>query len=190
MHRSRDMSLARSAYIRPRCHRCCWRYWERSVKKLTLLVLWPPILAHAYSWLQFEADVGQSHYTGSGSGTYYEDGPNFPHTLNFTKVGAEAGVTGNLVQRETWGVDWHADYVNLGYESFDGLVDSDDANFNPQTGGWNGPCAPTARFLGGGTVSGIALTLEPLYDYRGVRYGVLAGPFIYRPNMRRGAVLP
>jgi hypothetical protein len=149
---------------------------------LVLALALSPIFAHAQSWLQIEADVGQSHYTGSGSGSYYEDGARYPHVLNFTRIGYEAGLTGDITRRRNWGITWHADYVYLGHESFDAQVDSSDANYNVQTSSCNGPCAPNMRMFGGGSVSGIALLLEPYYEYHGVRFGILAGPFIYRPT--------
>src|ERR1700677_2177336 len=88
-----------------------------------------PVLARAdvigpNGWLHFEGDIGESHYTGSGSGTYYEDGARYAHTLDFNQPAFELGVTGSLFARPTFGVDCHADYVHLGYESFSGLVNS------------------------------------------------------------------
>lgn len=162
------------------------------MKKLVLAILmtFVAVTAHAESWLQFEGAIGNSHYTGSGSGTYYEDGVNFPHVLNFTRVGYEVGVTGPIMQRGNWGVDWHADYVYLGRESFDGMVDSNDANYNPSTGGCNGPCAPTEHMWGGGSVRGIDFPLEPYYTYRGIRFSALVGPFVYRPTMSMSYTAP
>lgn len=169
------------------------RYWGPEMKKslLVIALTLTPIFAHADSWLHFEGDLGESHYTGSGSGTYYEDGARYPHTLNFNRVAFEVGVTGPIFTQPNYGVNWHADYVYLGRESFDGQVNSDDANFSATSkSGCNGECAPTEHMWGGGSVTGISLPIEPYYLYRGVRFSALLGPFIYRPTMSLSFTVP
>lgn len=131
----------------------------------------------AYAW-QFEAGVGESYFPDSGNGVYYEDGPNYPHTLNLHSPAFEFGITGDIASS----FGWHADLVYLGSVKTDAVVNSNDANYSPATGGCNGPCAPTENMHGSGTITGIALTGEVHHDYGGFRLAAEAGPFVFIPQ--------
>jgi hypothetical protein len=147
------------------------------MKKIIVGCLLSLITYGAYAW-QFEGGVGESYFPDSGNGVYYEDGPNFPHSLSLHEPAFEFGVTGDI--GSSFG--WHADLVDLGSVKTDATVDSSDANYSPSTGGCNGPCAPTETMHGSGSIIGIALTGEVHHEYYGFRLAAEAGPFIFVPQ--------
>jgi hypothetical protein len=138
--------------------------------------------ANAASFFQIEAGISSSNYATQGDGTWFQQG--LPHVLNIHTYGFSAGFTGALYDRDTWGVDWHVDYVNLGHVSSTCECTPQDSNYDFQKHvlivqpGWN---APMANFVGNGNAQGVAFTLEPWMKYRGWRFGFEAGLFPYRP---------
>jgi hypothetical protein len=128
--------------------------------------------------IRFETGIGGSGYVRGGDGYWIQDG--FQHHLQLTAPAVEAGLTGDLIQRDSWGVSWHADYVWLGTVHTQGLATPSDENYNLKTKACNGPCWPMANYVGTGHDSGFILTLEPHYDSNGWRYAVEYGPYIYR----------
>jgi hypothetical protein len=141
------------------------------MKRLLLILSLLAPTAHA---VDLELAVGASHYKEMPNGFWYQEG--LPHTLDLTSAAAQVGATGAILP---W-LDWHADYVWLGRVKSDAIATPDDANYNPQTHSCRGECIARSRFVGNGFVHGVALTLEPHFDYQGWRFGVSAGPFIYR----------
>lgn len=134
--------------------------------------------AYAESFFQIEAGIGGSAYQRGPDGLWIQDG--FEHDLHLTAPAIEAGLTGNIYQASRWGVSWHADYVWLATVHTQGLATPSDANYNLQTKSCNGSCWPMANYLGSGHNSGFILTLEPHYDYAGWRFGVEAGPYLFK----------
>jgi hypothetical protein len=132
---------------------------------------------HAESWFNFEAGIGGAAYQSGPDGLWLQQG--FEHKLNLSAPAIEAGFTGNILQRPSWGLDWHLDYVWLATIHTQGKA-VPDANYNLQTKTCNGPCLPFANFTGSGHDQGFMLTLEPHYDYRGFRFGVEAWPYLHR----------
>ena len=128
--------------------------------------------------IRFETGIGGSGYVRGGDGYWIQDG--FQHHLQLTAPAVEAGLTGDLIQRDSWGLSWHADYVWLGTVHTQGLATPSDENYNLKTKSCNGPCWPMANYVGTGHDSGFILTLEPHYDSNGWRYAVEYGPYIYR----------
>lgn len=141
--------------------------------KLLPFLLLAPALAHA-SWFNFEAGVGIAHSNDMGDGIWTQRGvPN-----NHEKLNAPAfvlGITGNLAPH----LDWHADYIYAGTTTARCTCTADDANYNPRTHQVVGNPTRWGQFSGQGHNQGFALTLEPNYTYRNVRFGVEAGPWIY-----------
>lgn len=90
------------------------------------------------------------------------------------------GATGAVLSRGRWGVDWYADYVNLGRVAAACECTPNDANYNPSTHAYNPNVAPAplAYFTGNGRSQGFVLSLEPYYWWRGVRIGIEAGAYI------------
>jgi hypothetical protein len=147
--------------------------------KLLALLLLAPIAAHAVS---FEAGISSAQYATQGDGTWYQQG--LPHVLNTHTYGFSAGFTGELYSRGAWGVDWHVDYVNLGHVSSSCKCTPMDENYDTKTHSLvANPAfdAPLATFVGNGNAQGIAFTVEPWFKYRGLRFGLEAGLFPYRP---------
>jgi hypothetical protein len=88
------------------------------MKKLTLCVA---VCAsfNAYAdepLLTVEAGLGGDHFNNSTQ-------LSLQSAVRQNSFAFEAGLTGRIVSRETWGVNWHLDYVNLGQSSF--LTQSD-----------------------------------------------------------------
>jgi hypothetical protein len=141
--------------------------------------------AHADSisdYVHLELGAGVSHYSAMGDGTWYQEG--MSHSLGLSAPVLLGGFTGPLYSRESWGVDWHVDYVSLGHVSSDCFCTPIDANYSTSTHRLvsNPIPVPNANFVGNGDAQGVALTLEPYIRYQGLRFGVEAGLFPYRPN--------
>jgi hypothetical protein len=93
------------------------------------------------------------------------------------------GLTGSMLTRGAWGIDWHADYVNLGRFAADCSCTPMDQNYDPKSHTYKPQVAvPTAFFTGEGRSQGAALTIEPYYWVSGVRLGVEAGAYIHRDS--------
>lgn len=131
--------------------------------------------------VHLELGAGVSWYHPLADGTWYQQG--MPHDLGLSAPALMAGFTGPVWQRESWGVDWHADYVYLARVHSSCLCTSDE-NYNAKTRAEisNATTVPLAQYTGSGNAQGIALTLEPYVRYRGFRIGVEGGLFPYRPQ--------
>lgn len=134
--------------------------------------------AQAESWFQYEAGVGATMYQ-TEDGRWYQQGM-AQSEVHSTNVAFSLGVTGPLVTRGKWGVDWHVDYENLGRAAASCWCTPNDENYNPHSHTYNPNVlpAPLAYFTGNGRSYGFALTLEPYYWVKGVRVGVEAGAYI------------
>jgi hypothetical protein len=140
--------------------------------------------AHADSitdYVHAEMGAGASKYS-STDGTWYQQG--MEHDLGLSAPVLMLGLTGPIYTRESWGIDWHVDYVSLGHVSSQCECTPDDANYNPQTHQLRPVqhAVPNANFVGNGNAQGVTLTLEPYFRYRGWRVGAEAGLFPYRPD--------
>ncbi|CAE6837970.1 hypothetical protein [Paraburkholderia nemoris] len=154
--------------------------------------------AHAESFFEIEAGIGGAAYQRGPNGLWMQDG--FQHELHLTAPAIEVGFTGNIIQRQYWGIDWHADWAWLGTVHTDAMVPS--ANTNTTSGKWigpdlvgvnaanpcSGPCNNLSRFIGSGHDMGFMLTIEPHVDYGGWRFGVEGGPYIHRSSWSEDVV--
>lgn len=134
--------------------------------------------ARAESWLQFEAGVGTSAYVRGGDGLWVQDG--FQHKVDLTAPAIEAGITGDLLQHEHWGLSYHVDWVWLATIHTQSMATPSDENYNLATKRCNGPCWPLANYIGAGHDMGVMATIEPHYDVGGWRLGVEAGPYLHK----------
>jgi hypothetical protein len=134
--------------------------------------------ANAESFFQIEAGIGGVAYKGSADGLWVQEG--FPHKLELTAPAVEVGFTGDIIQRPSWGISWHSDWVWLGTIHTQSLATPSDDNYNTKTKLCNGPCWPLANYMGSGHDQGFIFTIEPHYDVGGWRFGVEAGPYIHR----------
>jgi len=133
--------------------------------------------AHAQSWFQFEAAIGGSAYSDGGDGYWYQEG--FEHKLRLTAPAYEAGITGDLYQREHWGLSYHLDYVWLGQIRTQSLAVTD-ADYNVSAHACIANCNNPANFIGSGHEASFIATLQPHYDVGAWQFGVEAGPFFHR----------
>ncbi|WOD18656.1 hypothetical protein [Paraburkholderia kirstenboschensis] len=93
------------------------------------------------------------------------------------------GLTGPLLTRGAWGVDWHLDYVNLGRFAASCSCTPMDENYDPKTHAYTPKVAvPTAFFTGEGRSQGAALTAEVYYWLYSVRLAAEAGAYIHRDS--------
>lgn len=142
--------------------------------------------AHADSisdYVQLELGAGASLYQKQADNTWYQQG--MSHDLGLSAPVLLAGFTGPLYSRESWGIDWHVNYVSLGHVSSQCECTPVDADYSTQTHALISPTpvsVPNANFVGNGNAQGVALTLEPYFKYRGWRLGAEAGLFPYRPD--------
>jgi hypothetical protein len=133
-------------------------------------------------YVHLELGAGVSRYETKSDGVWYQEG--MQHDLGLSAPVLSAGFTGPLWARESWGVDWHVDYVSLGHVSSQCECTPDDANYNTHTHSLvaNPHQVPDANFVGNGNAQGIAFTLEPYFRYSGWRFGLEGGAFAYRPS--------
>lgn len=139
--------------------------------KLLPLLLLAPLTAHAW---QFEAGVGTTYYQ-TENGRWYQNGmPS--NSVSRTAPEFSLGVVGPVFTRGAWGVDWHADYVDLGRAAASCQCDTSDEDYLAHT------TKHTAFFSGSGRAQGVALTVEPYHWYNGLRFGVEGGAYVYHSS--------
>lgn len=133
-------------------------------------------------YVHFELGAGFSRYHAQGDNVWVQYGSQ--HDLGLSAPVLMAGFTGPLYARESWGVDWHVDYVSLGHVSSQCECTPIDANYNTQTHSLvaHPVPVPNANFVGNGNAQGVALTVEPYIRLRKWRIGIDAGLFPYRPD--------
>lgn len=153
---------------------------KRSIIALALAVA--SIAAHAdyiTDYVHAEVGAGVTRY-GTENGRWYQE--NMP--LNsVTNVAPEfsLGLTGPLVTRGRWGVDWHVDYTNLGRAAAACECTPIDDNYDLKSKRKKNTYAvDDAFFTGSGRAQGVVLSVEPYYWTHGVRLGVEAGAYVYR----------
>ncbi|MFX1675220.1 hypothetical protein PWR63_23720 [Paraburkholderia sp. A2WS-5] len=135
-------------------------------------------------YIHLELGAGVSWYSKQPDGTWYQQG--MPHSLGMSAPVLMGGFTGPIWQRESWGIDWHVDYVYLAHASAECYCTSVDANYNTQAHQrvYTYPYQnlQPAKMVGNGNAQGISITIEPYYRYNGFRFGVEGGLFPYRPS--------
>jgi len=139
--------------------------------------------AHAESWFQFEAGAGFAKYEDRGDGTWQQWGAP-GNTTNMKAPILTAGITGPIITRGKWGVDWHADYQFIGTSSASCMCTITDENYDNRAHKIveNIPNMPLEQYNGHGHTQGLSLMVEPYYMVRGFRVGVLAGLFLNVPT--------
>ena len=126
--------------------------------------------AHA---VQPEVGVGISQFNyAHDCSTWYQCGPDTPHTLKLTSPSIEVGLTDAfkvLDQR----FRWHGGIEYLGHVS---------SNAVAHTGPDFDYSYPLAHFNGSGDVWGLYGGVEWLHDWQGITWGFGAGGLVYRPS--------
>jgi hypothetical protein len=149
--------------------------------KLLPLLLLVPSIAYAGSWFQFEAGAGVSLASDvDGVWTQHNVADNHERVKTPAFV---AGLTGELYAAHNWSFNYHADYTYLGTQTATCNCVSD-ADYAARNYG-----GTAYRFDGSGHVQGIALTLEPGYTYRGTRFAIEGGPFLFWTTWKEAAYL-
>lgn len=133
-------------------------------------------------YVQLELGIGVAHYA-TPDGRWQQEGIPGGSKVTSKPPSFSVGLTGPLITRGAWGIDWHAGYVNLGRAAADCSCTTDDANYNANSHTYTPNAgAKTAYFTGYGRSQGAALTLETYYWTHGVRLGVEAGAYIHRDS--------
>lgn len=140
---------------------------------IAAIALISPLYGHADPLFRAESGTGVTSYE-TEEGRWYQD--RMPYTMSTIRMEYSAGFTGAVTSRGKWGVDWHADFVNLGRATVSCQCDTSDADYKA------GHTQHTALFSGSGRALGGAFTVEPYRWYGGVRIGVEAGAFVYHAN--------
>jgi hypothetical protein len=136
--------------------------------KPLLLLLLAPALAHAVT---FEVGSGLAHTKDIGDGVWQQQGVAVDHE-RLNSPAFVAGVTGDFTSY----LSWHADYVYSGTITASCLCVGDE-HYNAHT--HVASAKGSIPFNGFGHTQGVMLTLEPHFDYRGIRFGMEAGPWVY-----------
>jgi len=156
--------------------------------------------AHAESWLQFEAGVGAAHYSAAGDDLWYQEGES--HNLHLSAPAWRTGIQINAIDHQpgSWvpGLAFHAVYLNFGEVGMQSLAapDYDPTVFNNTNGGYYDPtthscdkaCGPLRNFNSTGRMQAIALTAEPYWTRGNWRFGIEAGPMIFRSTWDASAM--
>ncbi len=127
-----------------------------------------------------EAGVGTTRYTLQPDGTWYQRG--MPYKIQSSGMGYLVGLRGSAIRRDTFGIDWHADYVNLGAITSFCRCTTVDADYDMKAHRLMKANTPIADYSGHGSAHGFKLSLAPYVRVAGWDVGVEAGVFIHRPN--------
>lgn len=149
------------------------------MKKLLALLLgvWMPA---SYA-VDFEVGAGVAQYVPMPNGFWYQKG--LPYELKLTAPALQFGVAVPLSDY----LDLHLDYVYLGKVRSD-AIGTTDANYDLVNHKCIGTCVKKSRFIGRGDVHGIKLSIEPHIMWRGIRFGIEAGIFAYKPSWHITAI--
>lgn len=143
------------------------------------------------SWFSFEAGIGVSRYDDE-DGLWVNKG--LPHNSHLTAPAYRVGVQLNAIDHTPGsyvpGLAMHLAYLNFGRASVRSLAAPDEGGYygpgehggyyDPAAHSCVGPCGPLRNFVSGGTMQAIALTAEPFWTYRKWRFGIEAGPALFR----------
>lgn len=137
--------------------------------------------AHAESFFQIEAGLGVTRYTKEDGRWFQQGTPGADNKVSSKPPAFSLGLTGPIVTRERWGVDWHAEYVNLGRAAASCNCTPNDENYDAKTHKFTDvmPADP-AGFSGSGVSQGFVLSVEPYYVVHSVRLGLEVGAYIHR----------
>ncbi|APR40488.1 hypothetical protein [Paraburkholderia sp. SOS3] len=133
-------------------------------------------------YVQGEIGIGAAKYQ-TQDGRWLQQGIPGGSSVTSKPPAFSLGLTGPLITRGKWGIDWHAEYVNLGRAAAECWCTPNDDNYDANSHRYQTKVnVPQAYFTGEGRSQGAALTLEPYYWLHGVRLGVEAGAYIHRDS--------
>lgn len=149
------------------------------MKAILSIALLSLVSLPAYA-VQLEAGVGTTRYTIQGDGTWYQKA--MPNKVDMDSMGYLLGLTGNVWRGEKGGLDWHADYVNLGHISSFCRCTTIDADYDMKNHRLFKTETPIADYSGHGTAHGFKLSLAPYVTLGKWDVGVEGGVFVHRSN--------
>ena len=154
---------------------------------IAAFVMLASVGAHAdyiTDYVHAEVGAGVTHYA-TIDGRWYQQGMPTGSEVQRTNAEFSLGLTGPIVARGRWGVDWHVDYVNLGRAAADCQCTPDDRNYDPKRHVFTKKIdVQNAFFTGSGRSQGVALTVEPYYWWQGLRWGAEVGAYVHRDNWK------
>jgi len=121
-----------------------------------------------------ELGYGYAYTKDMGDGTWYQEG--VPHAETLKTRAFLAGLTDTVYTNGAFDVRYHLDYVYFGTQRASCLCVGDN-EYNPKTHTASVP--GYIPFEGSGHVQGVALTFEPGYTWRGLRFAAEAGPWVF-----------
>src|ERR1700754_1730055 len=130
------------------------------------------LLATPVCAVELEAGVGTTRYTIQSDGTWYQRA--MPYKITSSGMGYLIGLTGKVVRRDVFGIDWHADYVNLGSITSFCRCTTIDADYDMKAHRLLTRHTPIADYSGHGTAHGFKLSLAPYVTVGGWDVGVEA----------------
>ena len=148
----------------------------RAIAACVALFLAP--CAHAESFFQAEVGLGIAQGLDSGDGQWVQYG--VPHSEHLTTPIYTVGFTGALWDHGNWSSHYHLDYVYMGEQSAQCDCVAD-AQYNPQTH-TAAPGAQQTAFSGHGHTQGVLLAADFGYTWRGTRFALEGGPFVFVPS--------
>lgn len=150
---------------------------------LTAALAFMASTAHSESFFSAEAGLGVTHYS-TVDGRWYQQGmPGGANDVTRNALVITLGLTGPIVSRGRWGIDWHADYVNLGRAAASCMCTPMDENYDARAHKYVDHFdVPAARFSGSGRSQGAALTIEPYVWAHGLRFGLEAGAYVHHDS--------
>ncbi|USE78821.1 hypothetical protein NDR89_19475 [Cupriavidus gilardii] len=128
-------------------------------------------------------------FTPLGEGMYFQSGMRHNLNLRFPAARLTGSFDAIPHQPRSWlpGVSANLSYMHFGRAAMWSDAAPDEADYpdgiggyNPHTKQCNGECGPIRHFNSSGSLHAVALTLEPYYTYNGWRFGIEAGPALYR----------
>jgi hypothetical protein len=139
------------------------------------------VVSVAHADIRPEIGIGESSYRVYPDGTWYQLG--MPHRLNLHSSAFKLGLTGPIITSDSWGIDWHADYVDIGHAS-SWCKCTSDANYSDALHKEinHNPGFPNARYVGHGLDQGFNLSLAPHIQFHGIEVGYNYGLFPYKPH--------
>lgn len=148
--------------------------------------------ARAESFFQIEAGIGAASYRTLGDDMYYQTG--LSHHFDLHAPAWRVGIRLNAIDYRpgSWvpGVAFNLAYLNFGRVSITSMAAPDKDAYYGATGGYYnvatqscaGPCRDVRAFASSGGMQAIALTIEPYWERGNWRFGLEAGPMLYRPT--------
>ena len=149
------------------------------MKKYVACIALALMASAAHAQLRVTAGLGLNIYDGV-DGRWQQQGVPGGSDVTTHTPAITLGIAGPIVSRGRWGIDWHADYLNLGRAAASCMCTPMDQNYDPHTHHYSAKFdVPMAYFSGSGRSQGVGITAESYYWIGGARIGVEAGAYVH-----------